>query len=237
LLPFPKQEFQALLKTTADRSKQAAPSLKPDPLPFKSGMPHRLKTIAGCSKTSRYILPLAPLPKSSPFLIQKRHAFELLKPAAGHSNQAAPSLRPFLKDSHLVRAFCANQILSHPKQECRAFELLKTTADRSNYLMTKQAKIIAMTCTHAALKRHDFLDLGLKYDNLVMEESAQILEIETFIPMLLQRQDDNLARLKRVILIGDHHQVREPGVTIEVYVCSAIIRLTILAWHDFFSRA
>lgn len=73
--------------------------------------------------------------------------------------------------------------------------------------MTKQAKIIAMTCTHAALKRHDFLDLGLKYDNLVMEESAQILEIETFIPMLLQRQDDNLARLKRVILIGDHHQV------------------------------
>lgn len=77
--------------------------------------------------------------------------------------------------------------------------------------MTKQAKIIAMTCTHAALKRHDFLDLGLKYDNLVMEESAQILEIETFIPMLLQRQDDNIARLKRVILIGDHHQVSGCG--------------------------
>lgn len=34
--------------------------------------------------------------------------------------------------------------------------------------------------------RREFLELGFKYDNLLMEESAQILEIETFIPMLLQ---------------------------------------------------
>ncbi|KAI3842568.1 hypothetical protein MKX03_025681 [Papaver bracteatum] len=33
-------------------------------------------------------------------------------------------------------------------EECRGFELLKSTADRENYLMTKQAKIVAMTCTH-----------------------------------------------------------------------------------------
>lgn len=92
-------------------------------------------------------------------------------------------------------------------EECRAFELLKSTADRANYLMTKQAKIVAMTCTHAALKRKDFLQTGFKYDNLLMEESAQILEIETFIPMLLQRQEDGYARLKRCILIGDHHQL------------------------------
>jgi len=92
-------------------------------------------------------------------------------------------------------------------EECRAFELLKGQADRSNYLMTKQAKIVAMTCTHAALKRHDFVKLGFKYDNLVMEESAQILEIETFIPMLLQRNEDGISRLKRVVLIGDHHQL------------------------------
>ena len=66
-------------------------------------------------------------------------------------------------------------------EECRAFELLKKTADQANYLMTKQAKIVAMTCTHAALKRKDFLQLGFRYDNLLIEESAQILEIETFI--------------------------------------------------------
>lgn len=92
-------------------------------------------------------------------------------------------------------------------EECRAFELLKSTADRANYLMAKQAKIVAMTCTHAALKRRDFLELNFKYDNLLMEESAQILEIETFIPMLLQRHTDGRARLKRCILIGDHHQL------------------------------
>lgn len=36
------------------------------------------------------------------------------------------------------------------------------------------------------LAGREFLELGFKYDNLLMEESAQILEIETFIPMLLQ---------------------------------------------------
>ncbi len=59
-------------------------------------------------------------------------------------------------------------------------------ADRVNFLMTRQAKVVAMTCTHAALKRREFLQLAFQYDSLVMEESAQILEIETFIPMLLQ---------------------------------------------------
>jgi len=92
-------------------------------------------------------------------------------------------------------------------EECRAFELLKGQRDRVNYLMTRQAKIVAMTCTHAALKRGEFLRLGFKYDNLLMEESAQILEIETFIPMLLQRHEDGISRLKRVVLIGDHHQL------------------------------
>jgi hypothetical protein len=32
----------------------------------------------------------------------------------------------------------------------------------------------------------------------------QVLEVETFIPMVLQRQEDGVARLKRVILIGTH---------------------------------
>jgi intron-binding protein aquarius len=40
-----------------------------------------------------------------------------------------------------------------------------------------------------------------------MEESAQILEVETFIPMLLQQSERGVSRLKRVMLIGDHHQL------------------------------
>ncbi|KAF3962916.1 hypothetical protein CMV_012634 [Castanea mollissima] len=79
------------------------------------------------------------------------------------------------------------------------------TYEIAGYFWLLHAMPVAMTCTHAALKRKDFLQLGFKYDNLLMEESAQILEIETFIPMLLQRQEDGYARLKRCILIGDHH--------------------------------
>lgn len=49
--------------------------------------------------------------------------------------------------------------------------------------------------------------LGFRYDNILMEESAQILEIETFIPLLLQNPQDGYNRLKRWIMIGDHHQL------------------------------
>ena len=92
-------------------------------------------------------------------------------------------------------------------EEFRAFELLRNGLDRSKYLLVKEAKIIAMTCTHAALKRKELVNLGFKYDNILMEESAQILEIETFIPLLLQNPLDGYNRLKRWIMIGDHHQL------------------------------
>ncbi|ORY43824.1 hypothetical protein BCR33DRAFT_717461 [Rhizoclosmatium globosum] len=94
-------------------------------------------------------------------------------------------------------------------EEVRAFELLRNNHDRSNYLLIKEAKIIALTCTHASLKRRDLVALGFKYHNVVMEEAAQILEVETFIPLLLQSpdQETGLSRLKRVVMIGDHHQL------------------------------
>lgn len=92
-------------------------------------------------------------------------------------------------------------------EEFRAFELLRSGLDRSKYLLVKEAKIIAMTCTHAALKRKELVNMGFKYDNILMEEAAQILEIETFIPLLLQNPMDGYNRLKRWIMIGDHHQL------------------------------
>eukprot|EP00096_Caligus_rogercresseyi_P010804 TRINITY_DN4040_c0_g1_i1.p1 TRINITY_DN4040_c0_g1~~TRINITY_DN4040_c0_g1_i1.p1 ORF type:complete len:1444 (-),score=412.87 TRINITY_DN4040_c0_g1_i1:63-4394(-) len=92
-------------------------------------------------------------------------------------------------------------------EEFRAFELLRSGLDRTRYLCVKEAKIIAMTCTHAALKRKELVGIGFKYDNILMEESAQILEIETFIPLLLQNPMDGHNRLKRWIMIGDHHQL------------------------------
>lgn len=91
--------------------------------------------------------------------------------------------------------------------EFRAFELLRNGRDRTEYLLVKEAKIIAMTCTHAALRRNELVKLGFRYDNIVMEEAAQILEVETFIPLLLQNPQDGHNRLKRWIMIGDHHQL------------------------------
>lgn len=90
----------------------------------------------------------------------------------------------------------------------RAFELLRTQAHRGDYLLTKQARIVAMTCTHAAMTRRRLVELGFKYDSLIMEEAGQILEVETLVPMLLQDVDlVDGCRLKRAILIGDHHQL------------------------------
>lgn len=97
-------------------------------------------------------------------------------------------------------------------EEYRPYELLRSQRQRADYLITKQARIVAMTCTHAAIARSSLVELGFEYDNLVMEESAQMLEIESFIPCLLQKgkTDDavsGLSRLKRVCLLGDHNQL------------------------------
>ena len=76
--------------------------------------------------------------------------------------------------------------------------------DRANYLLTCQTRIVAMTCTHASVKRKDLQALNFGFDTLIVEEAAQALEIETFAPIVLQKSSE---RLKRVVLIGDHHQL------------------------------
>ena len=111
----------------------------------------------------------------------------------------------------------------------RAFELLRSQRARADYMLTKQARIVAMTCTHASIMRSRFISLDFTYDSLVMEESAQILEVETLIPILLQKgtttrlgtivgnNDENggeeeeevrsTSLLKRIVLVGDHNQL------------------------------
>jgi intron-binding protein aquarius len=93
--------------------------------------------------------------------------------------------------------------------QVRPFELLRSNKERSNYLLVKEARIIAMTSTHASLKRRELVRLGFKYDTVIMEEAGQMLEVETFIPFLLQPHDTDLnsTPLQRIVLIGDHHQL------------------------------
>ena len=91
-------------------------------------------------------------------------------------------------------------------EDIRPFEVLRSQRDKANYLLIKEARIIAMTSTYAAMRRQEIADLGFQYDNVVMEEAAQITEIEAFIPLALQNSKQGQAHLKRVVLCGDHLQ-------------------------------
>ncbi|KAL2866851.1 RNA helicase aquarius [Aspergillus lucknowensis] len=91
-------------------------------------------------------------------------------------------------------------------EDIRPFEILRQPKDKANYLLVKEARIIAMTSTHAAMRRQEIADLGFHYDNVVMEEAAQITEIESFIPAALQSMKSGQLPLKRVVLCGDHLQ-------------------------------
>ena len=51
-------------------------------------------------------------------------------------------------------------------EEFRPFELLRSSRDRIHYLLVKEAKVIAMTCTHAALKRKDLVELAFKVSKM-----------------------------------------------------------------------
>lgn len=63
-----------------------------------------------------------------------------------------------------------------------------------------------MTSTHAAIKRDEIVKQGFLYDNVIIEEAAQMTEIETFIPLTLQLNGTNTTSLQRIILCGDHYQ-------------------------------
>ncbi|KAK3692136.1 hypothetical protein B0T22DRAFT_416329 [Podospora appendiculata] len=86
------------------------------------------------------------------------------------------------------------------------FEILRRDRDKANYLLTNEARIIAMTSTHAAMRRGEIASLGFHYDNVVMEEAAQITEIENFIPLAMQKPKNGQMSLQRVVLCGDHYQ-------------------------------
>ncbi|KAJ5778320.1 CWF11 family [Penicillium odoratum] len=91
-------------------------------------------------------------------------------------------------------------------EDIRPFEILRHPRDKANYLLLKEARVVAMTSTHAAMRRQEIADLGFHYDNVVMEEAAQITEVESFIPAALQNMKNGELPLKRVVLCGDHFQ-------------------------------
>ncbi|KAJ2354635.1 hypothetical protein GGF43_003148, partial [Coemansia sp. RSA 2618] len=94
--------------------------------------------------------------------------------------------------------------------EIQPFELLRSHGSRADYLLTQQARVVAMTCTHAAMRSEEFRRLGVRFDTVVMEEAAQVLDIEAFVPLTMA------PNVVRAVLIGDHNQlppvVKSPGL-------------------------
>ena len=90
----------------------------------------------------------------------------------GHTR--AVSYRWLYNQSRLHRRVSCWRLLCCVLCSYRPFEMLRSQRQRTNFLLAKQAKIVAMTCTHAALTRRQLVQLGFKYDNIVMEEAAQV---------------------------------------------------------------
>ncbi|KAL4102292.1 hypothetical protein PRIC1_006037 [Phytophthora ramorum] len=96
------------------------------------------------------------------------------------------------------------------------FELLQTPRQRGDMYLIHHARIVAMTCTHAALNHQKFTDLGLTFGSFIMEEAAQVSELDSLVPLLLACSEKmgptpieskTSSALKRVVLMGDAKQL------------------------------
>ncbi|KAK9462172.1 P-loop containing nucleoside triphosphate hydrolase protein [Lipomyces oligophaga] len=96
--------------------------------------------------------------------------------------------------------------LFHEIEEIRPFELLSSSESVYDYLLTREARIIAMTSTYAGVMQQKISNSSFRYNNLIFEEAARFSELESFLPLSLQGNESE--RLQRVIMIGDHYQSR-----------------------------
>ncbi|DAZ95083.1 TPA: hypothetical protein N0F65_002977 [Lagenidium giganteum] len=94
------------------------------------------------------------------------------------------------------------------------FELLRSAKQRGDMYLLHHARVIALTCTDVALNHRKLVDLRLQFSSLVLEEAAQVSEVDSVLPLLLACQststttsNDKSHPLKRLVLIGDANQL------------------------------
>jgi len=128
----------------------------------------------------------------------------------GGMDAALPSQASTL-DTALAIETCFSRLIELFTEvaSCKAFEVLRTWRSRLDYLLLKEARVIALTTTHAAIIRPRLISLGFHYDTVVMEEAGQVTEVESFIPLVCQSPHpvSKVSPLARVVLLGDHHQL------------------------------
>lgn len=124
------------------------------------------------------------------------------------SNAPIPELFPSdlpLDELHEIADGCHHHIstIFSRLAAIRPFELLRNPRDQQNYLLSTSARVIAMTTTHAAIHHSSLRAADFVYHTVILEEAAQITEVESFIPLSLQQ---DLTNLKRIVFLGDHLQ-------------------------------
>lgn len=150
------------------------------------------------------------------------HVDDIIQPFPFHDFFASAPQPLFPRDSSKEQALdivtgCYRHIekMFIELEDVRPFEVLRRDREKANYLLVQEARIIAMTSTHAAMRRQEIANLGFQYDTVIMEEAAQVTEVEAFIPLAMQKtpapdhENSSAApesRLKRVVLCGDHLQ-------------------------------
>ncbi|GAO47490.1 hypothetical protein SAICODRAFT_57839 [Saitoella complicata NRRL Y-17804] len=85
----------------------------------------------------------------------------------------------------------------------RPLELLKRRKDKLDYLLTKEARIIALTSEQAITKCKEFIEMGFRYDSVIIPDCAYMSELEAFSTLALQSQSNGVNQIKRLILLGD----------------------------------
>ncbi|TDH71608.1 hypothetical protein CCR75_003527 [Bremia lactucae] len=95
-------------------------------------------------------------------------------------------------------------------------ELLQKSRQRGEMYLVHHARIIAMTCTDAASNHCKIRKLGLAFGSLIIEEAAQVSELNSLVPLLMACSSKvepkankayESTRLKRVVLLGDPKQL------------------------------
>ena len=61
-----------------------------------------------------------------------------------------------------------------------------------------------MTSTHCSMNHERYINMGLEYSSVIFEESGQILDIQQFMGMSMQKDQ---SKLKRIIMLGDTYQL------------------------------
>ncbi|KAK2956514.1 hypothetical protein BLNAU_8568 [Blattamonas nauphoetae] len=85
----------------------------------------------------------------------------------------------------------------------------------TQHFVYRQAKVMAMTRTHTSFAWEDLVKQGFTFDSIVLEVTGSCLEIESFIPLVMQKNVDSH---KRIVFIGESRKER-PTSLYHRYLC------------------